>query len=406
MDVTAPLEQALPGLVAAEQAMAQRRDQLARAVATVDEAFGTIDRARDEVDDTLGRLPALEGRLRQRAARPDVSAAAPNLDAPGWVEAEVSVGDVEFRVVLDGSMHDPVTSNLAAGRASDEHLVELMLQLVRPGSHVVDLGAHVGVFSLAAAAAGCGVLAVEASPANAALCRASASRNGFHDLRIVNAAAGDTAGVIEFEANGPWGHIAWDGEGEVATIPVPAVTVDELLAAFAWPTPGFVKMDVEGSELKAIEGMRHLLEGPDAPPVLFESNGHALAFAGATPRDLLDAFESLGYATYLVDRARLTRVDPDQTQIETVAECLAVKRRPPGLGGWEVRPAMTTEDTLLKVVAECRHPNPDCRAYIARTLASFDSEILTHPLVASSLEKLRSDPEPDVRAAAAWSQPS
>jgi len=63
---------------------------------------------------------------------------------------------------------------------------------------VVDLGAHVGVFALAAAAAGCRVLAVEASQANARLLEASAARNGFEHLRIVQAAASDQRRRLAF----------------------------------------------------------------------------------------------------------------------------------------------------------------------------------------------------------------
>jgi FkbM family methyltransferase len=408
VDVAAPLQRGLAQLAATQDALQRRQDHLKQAIAGVDNALSTIDRDRDEVDAALAQVPPLTSRLGQLRLRPDVAAPAPLGDAPGWVQAEVSVDDVNFHAVLDATMNDPVTANLAAGRVSDHHLIGLMLQLVGPGDLVLDLGAHVGAFSLAAAARGCLVLAVEASASNAALLRASAMRNGFHELRIVNAAASDTAGTIEFEANGPWGHIAWDTDGVsgAGTIPVPAITVDELLQAFAWPAPTFVKMDVEGSELKAIEGMRRLLGKPDAPPVLFESNGHALGLAGEAPGALLRAFEDLGYVNYLVDPGRLTRLDAGQPQVETVSECLAVKRRPPGLSGWEVRPAVTMEDTLLRVVAESRHPNPDCRVYIARTLASFDTEFLTHPLVAGALEALRLDGLPEVRSAAAWSAPA
>lgn len=407
VDVAAPLQPALDRLAATQDALQRRRDQLTQAIGGVDAALSAIDHDRDDIDAALARAVPLSSRIHERRLRPDVSAPASPEDARGWVQAEVCIDDVRFQAVLDAGMNDPVTVSLAAGRVPDHHLIGLMLQLVGPGDLVLDLGAHVGVFSLAAAARGCLVLAVEASASNAALLRASAMRNGFHELRIVNAAANDTAGTIKFEANGPWGHIAWDTGGVqgAGTIAVPAITVDELLQAFAWPAPTFVKMDVEGSELRAIEGMRRLLEKPDAPPVLFESNGHALGLAGQAPGALLRAFEDLGYVNYLVDRGRLTRLDAAQPQIETVCECLAVKRRPPGLSGWEVRPAVTTEDTLLRVVAESRHPNPDCRVYVARTLASLDPDFLAHPLVAGALEELRRDGLAEVRAAAAWSAP-
>lgn len=395
-------------LRAAEDRIRPLHDRLARGVAGIDEALATIDDHRDLVDAQLAAAPGLERRFAARLARADVDGPAVPLDAPAWEPVTVTVGDdLTFTVMLDTEWHDPVTAGLSTGRTHDEPLIALMLELVKPGDWIIDLGAHVGTFSLAAAARGCGVLAIEASPNNAALLRASAARNGFHDLRVVHAAATDTAGPLSFEANGPWGHMAWDGDaaGEVPTITVPGVALDQLLGAVASPPPAFIKMDVEGSELKAIAGMRALLSGPDAPPVLFESNGHALALAGESAADLQACFEELGYATYLIEGRRLTRLGPGEVQVVTVADCLAVKRRPAGLNGWDVRIQSTESDTLLRITNEAAHPNPDCRAYAARAMAGLDPDLLTHPLVAGALADLRADPEPAVAAAAAWSAP-
>lgn len=409
--MTASLAELPAVLRAAEDRVRALHEELARGVAAVDEALAAIDCDRDATDAALDGVPVLERHLAARLAGADVSGPAVPLDGPGWEPVPVAVGDgTAFTVMLDTTMHDPVTAGLSTGRTSDEPLIALMLGFVQPGDWIIDLGAHVGTFSLAAAARGCGVLAIEASPANAALLRASAARNGFHDLRVVHCAATDAAGPLSFEANGPWGHMTWEGGSAAAggalaahTVTVPGVPIDQLVGAFASPPPAFVKMDVEGSELKAIAGMRALLSGPDAPPVLFESNGHALALAGATPNQLQACFEELGYATYLVEGSRLTRLSPGEVQVVTVADCLAMKHRPAGLDAWEVRIQSTEEDTLLRITAEAAHPNPDCRAYVARALAGLDPDLLTHPLVAGALADLRSDPDPAVASAAAWS---
>jgi len=270
------------------------------------------------------------------------------------------------------------------------------------GGRMLDLGAHVGTFSLAAAAVGCDVLAVEASPLNAALLRSSVWHNGFHGMHVVNAAVTDAPGEVQFLSDGPHGHISWGGPEE--TLAVPAVTVDELVGELGWDQVSFVKMDIEGSETKAIEGMRQLLGGPDAPPVLFESNGHTLELAGTSPRELFVAFEAFGYALYVVDPGRLTRISSADMQPETVIDCLAVKRRPAGLDRWIVVPSMTLEDCVQRVVSECGHFNADCRSWIARTLASSPAPVVSYPDVVGALERLRRDPVAEVREAAAWSE--
>ncbi len=360
-----------------------------------------IDAAREEVDERLEEIAGLSGVFERRLQRSGLSAGTA-ADAQVWGTHQVELDNgISFTAVLEPGATDPVTATLASGNLKHQPPVSLMLDIVRPGDRVLDLGAHVGMFSLTAAATGCSVLAVEASPTNAQVLRSAALRNGFHDLHVVNAVVSDSPGTVQFISDGPWGHIAWEASG--ATIAVPAVTVDELLAEIGWDSVSFVKLDVEGSEIQALAGMRQLLGRPDAPPVLFESNGHTLAMAGATAQELISAFGDLGYVTYLLDERRLTRIEPDGFQPHTVSECLAAKRRPPGLDGWIVLPSMTLEDLAARIVSESEHPNLHCRAHLARTLASAGDAVLSHPAVVQALEALRTDPEPHVRERAAWS---
>lgn len=390
-----------PGTVAAHRAAIQ---ELSRQIA---EILAGIDASREVVEEAMASLDALEGPIRTRTEQPDVAGLGVQPDPASWLARQVALPDgTAFTVVVDADATDHVSRALAAGVAFEQSLVTLMLQLVSPGDLVLDLGAHVGMFSLAAAAAGCRVIAVEGSPVNAALLRRAAWRNGFHQLRVVNAVVSDRPGEVAFVADGPWGHVAWDQEDASGTpnlVSIPAVTVDELLAEFGGGEVAFLKMDVEGSEVKAIQGMRRLLGDPKAPPVLFESNGHTLAFAGTAASELLLAFEGLGYTNYLVDPGQLTRIAADQPQPVTVADCLAVKRRPKGLHGWLVVPRLTEEALVAKIAAEARHDNHDCRAYAARTMAALTPALQSSPEITTALAALRADASADVQAAAAWS---
>src|SRR6516165_9821669 len=84
---------------------------------------------------------------------------------------------LSFDIVIGAEADDPFSQAFAQGSFPSGPLTDLMLQLVRPGDSVLDLGAHIGTFSLAAAALGCRVLSVEASPRNAKLLQASVARN-------------------------------------------------------------------------------------------------------------------------------------------------------------------------------------------------------------------------------------
>src|SRR5262245_22794343 len=75
---------------------------------------------------------------------------------------------LEFSVFLEppGPHQDPISRELAASGDVSSCLAALMLALTRPGCRILDLGAHLGSIALVAAAAGCHVAAVDASPRN------------------------------------------------------------------------------------------------------------------------------------------------------------------------------------------------------------------------------------------------
>jgi len=366
----------------------------------VDDHLVEIDRARREGAARLTRLldtiAEEDVRVAGRAADHVVPA------ARDTVTCGVDIADgVRFDVVVPADANDPVASMLEAGAVCDPTLVSLMLDLVAAGDRIIDLGAHLGTFALTAAAAGCHVLAVEASPRNAELLRASATANGFIDLRVIHAVASDEPGSAQFCVNGPWGHVATDAT-DLPTVTVPAVTMDELLAEMGWAPVALVKLDVEGSEIRVLRSMATLLEAPDAPPLLFESNGHTLGLFGLTPHDLFGELESLGFTSHVIEPGRLVPIRAADVQPQTILECLAFKRRPAGLGGWHIDPPMSSAERIERIRSDCRHANVAHRRYMAAALARAAPTTLTSPGVMEVLGELADDPDDAVRTALGW----
>jgi FkbM family methyltransferase len=308
---------------------------------------------------------------------------------------------VQFDVAIGIEHWDPIGESIADHTFSFSPVFRLAFKLLRPGCSVIDLGAHIGTFSLAAAALGCQVVAVEASPYNVDLLKASVTRNKFNNVRIVPAAVCDHSGVLTFVPGGPFGFVS-NPIMSSPGIEVPAVTVDVLLAEFGWDRVDLIKMDVEGSEIAAIRGMSCLLARADAPPIVYESNGHTLRFFGETPNRLIAALEKFGYTNYLVEPGRLVPIHSSDLQPECTVDCLAVKQMPGGLQDeWTISP-LTLEETITRVLSSCAHTREHHRAYIARALARAKPSILFDRRVMDALEFLHADPNTDVRAAAAW----
>ena len=293
-------------------------------------------------------------------------------------------GGPSFRVAIDslGGL-DPVAEDMARGTCS--LFVDswpLLRSLLRPGSTVLDLGAHQGSFAIAAAVLGCRVLAVEASPANVELLRRSAELNGPVDVRVVHAAVSDRAGDVLFRQRGPWGWVVQEEiRGDPNVQRVRSAAVDELLFEHDVLTVDLVKMDIEGSEVAGVSGMTELLAQPQPPVVFYESNGYTLDVFGETCQRLKAAFSQFGFQSYYVDssRARLVPIEPDDMQPDCVADYLAVKSsaralwfrgRQRTIGAWPVARRLGRAEWLGWLRSACgRAASVEERSHLVRELA-------------------------------------
>jgi FkbM family methyltransferase len=275
------------------------------------------------------------------------------------VKKEVMAGDYEITTLsIQGkrfgiacgtdsqSQQDIVARQYAAGSLRHVRgLLSVMSTCVPPGGRILDLGAHVGGFSTAAAALGRRVLAVEASPRNCALLEITRQHNRLDTLHVEHAAVGDRAGQIGFQANGPWGQVVnTDAGGSVC---VRMTTIDKLLDEHGWSGVDFVKLDVEGYEVQALRGASRLLEGADAPPVFFESNSVTLAAFRETPASLNAEFLRHGYTVYHVGTGFLVPVRDGEPQRKVCVDYLACKSVPTGLAAWR-RPSLRSWAWRLK----------------------------------------------------------
>lgn len=323
-------------------------------------------------------------------------------------------GDGQITLMLPPGPGDPVVKELLA---SDEYPPYapngLLLALLRPGMTFLDLGAHVGSFSLPAAALGARVIAVDAHPQHAQLLVTAAERNGFADrLTVVHAAVADERGEVELVCSFGWSFVE-DPElvseelAEVRRVRVRSLPTREVLAEAGVTSVDLIKMDMEGSETRALAGMVELLEPANAPPVLFELNPGRLASLGSSDRELLAAFERLGYRLYKLEQSEQERllvpIDSETFLPAPSDDVLAIKRVP-DLDDWRLRPPLSRHDHVDRAAQAARSPFRAHRHDIARRLRYAPLWLLRDPLIREALHALRHDLDPKVRAAAAWSR--
>lgn len=314
----------------------------------------------------------------------------------------LSLDALQSCIVYVDDTSDDITQMLRAGSYVLPPDFGLLTALVPPGGRVLDLGAHMGTFTLAAAAWGYQVLAVEASPTNAALLRQSVAANRFDSrVCVVESAVGDHPGAVEFVAAGPYGFVA-NEKVHAATVKVSLTTVQQILDEVGWDRVDFIKLDVEGSEPAVLRGMADLLARPDAPPMIFEVNGYTLDFFGSSPQALLAQVEALGYRCYWTRWNRLASARATDIQPEVQADYLAVKQPLPPLRKWTVIPSSTPAELAQRFVAAASSSHPHLRWFAAQVMAQAPLDLLSRRAVIETLDRLAQDEEASVRAAAQW----
>ena len=318
---------------------------------------------------------------------------------------KIKIPDIEsFKIVVGSDASDPITQSIKGGNYTLPTQVEIMLAAIEPKVTVIDIGAHIGTFSLPAAALGYNVLAIEASISNVQLLQASARLNGFANLHIIHAAITNHVGTVMFFENGPYGLINTPVFAPTASSEVPATTLDALLEQLGMSRIGFIKMDIEGSEFDALRGMPHLLSMADAPPLLYESNGHTLALFGQEPESLVAELGRFGYTCYLAEPGRLRPLDPTAPQYSCVVDNLACKQLTGQWRNW-VTGAMSNREQIERALVECNASWATQRKYIARALKKASPTIRGDLSIRQALRKLRTDSDNEVAEEAKWSMP-
>lgn len=155
---------------------------------------------------------------------------------------------------------------------TNDLLLAVAFIFVHPGDTVWDVGANMGVFSLAAAAR-CqegAVLSFEPDPDIIGLLRSSLRlpENAALNVRAFELSISDEDGVGILNINSRSramnnlsGKSLWSGvRSSEYLLPTPMLKLDTVLRSARVPEPDFVKVDVEGSELAVLRGAVEIIK--------------------------------------------------------------------------------------------------------------------------------------------------
>jgi len=203
--------------------------------------------------------------------------------------------DAVQRSLFYRGTYEPVTSNVVR-------------DTLRRGDTFVDVGANAGHYTfLAARKVGSSgfVHAIEASPSTAALLADDVCRNGLaQTVRVHNVAALDQhvrLPLYASEGPSPIGMRSLYQEadpGVLATEEVEAMPLDDLLPEVQ---PAVIKIDVEGADLRALTGMRQMIERAYPRLIVVEAEDEQLRCFQDSVHELTSYMQRLGYFSVAVD---------------------------------------------------------------------------------------------------------
>ncbi|MEP0872333.1 FkbM family methyltransferase [Trichocoleus desertorum AS-A10] len=236
----------------------------------------------------------------------------------------------QLKLYLDAEKYTQqlMLSRFSAGKLYETEVSDFLIQTLRPGDRFIDIGAHVGYFSLLAATlvGGSGsVLAFEMESANYKKILENIELNQLSNLKVFNVALGAETKEAQFFVNldNDGGHALWNvgahqfnqkSRMSQATKKVSATTLDQALTDQNSIPPKMIKIDTEGAELQVLKGSINILKSHRVPYIISEVNRFGLQQMGTNETELREWMRSLGYDAYLMQASspNLVKLEPNQ----------------------------------------------------------------------------------------------
>ncbi len=199
---------------------------------------------------------------------------------------------------------------------SERDALDKLLSVVRPDDTVFDIGASVGLYTMALLSQ-CPkgeIVAFEPDPETAKRLKQNITLNPFPNVRVIEWGVSQSEGEMELYTAGSGGFAPTLAKTNrfKETVKIPTNSLDNALALGNLPIPDVLKVDIEGAEVLCIRGAKRLLLGEFSkrPRLLFiEFHPEWMIDFGATIEILTAEIESAGYhAIWRSDRDKQTHI--------------------------------------------------------------------------------------------------
>ena len=204
-------------------------------------------------------------------------------------------------------MGNDLSKQTYVGGCNEPNEMCFLANALKPGMTFVDAGAMEGIYTVLAAhkvGADGHVYAFEPSGWERQSLERNIEVNGFGQVKVFESALSDADGegmlrIADDEHCGQntLGGFVFQGVRETGRMPVPLARLDTVAVAQGWTRLDYVKVDVEGAEMKLLQGAEETLDRFQ-PVIVFEAAEELLAKQGASVGQLMDWFSRRDYLLY------------------------------------------------------------------------------------------------------------
>lgn len=206
---------------------------------------------------------------------------------------------------------DPNNSlGLTEGNLFEPTEAQLIQLLIKRGDTVLDIGANVGYFRLLMARIVGDegrVYSFEPSEQNAALLKRNIDENGYTNVTIVPKAVTNQSGSssIYLSDENVGDHRVYPSEPGREAVSIETVSLDEFFGGKKVRV-ALIKMDIQGAEPMALEGMRKFLERQPDVNLIMEFWPYGIQQSGHNELAFLQMMSALGFICFEIEEGART----------------------------------------------------------------------------------------------------
>ena len=238
----------------------------------------------------------------------------------------------DYAIVQGSKMFlDPGDSlDLSINGVYGELDTKIIREEIHEGDIVIDVGANIGYYTLIFAqlvGSSGKVFAFEPEPKNFEILKKNIEINNYQNIVAEQKIVSDKSGIVKLfiAEHGIVGHRINQQKSSQKFIEVESIILDNYIKKLNLDNKiNFIKIDVEGSEPKVLEGAKEIMQKSNQLKIFTEFNREAVKKYSVEPKEMIDLLYRNGFKIYLPNykenKINLTNVNELLTSKETLLE--------------------------------------------------------------------------------------